>query len=80
MLHNRLSAHRWRKSSYSGDQNPSCLEWQHTPDGSIAIRDSKTPSRGGFLFRREAWSAFVIALQSESAEASKLRSEQEARR
>jgi hypothetical protein len=49
---------RWAKSSYSGTGND-CVEWQRLADGTVAVRDSKTPEAGAFVFPAEAWVAFV---------------------
>ncbi|ANS64897.1 hypothetical protein SLINC_2673 [Streptomyces lincolnensis] len=35
---------KWRKSSYSGDQGGNCVEIADFPEGTVAVRDSKTPA------------------------------------
>ena len=48
----------WFKSSYSSG-NGACVECAHTPDGGIAVRDSKHPSTVALSFSREAWHEFL---------------------
>ncbi|MFI6050666.1 DUF397 domain-containing protein [Streptomyces violascens] len=52
----------WRKSSYSGSDQGSCVE---IADGhaAIPIRDSKSPHGPALLFRAESFSAFIDALK-----------------
>ncbi|MFE1801954.1 DUF397 domain-containing protein [Streptomyces sp. NPDC059517] len=33
----------WQKSSFSGDENNSCLYLAATPDGTLRLRESDTP-------------------------------------
>jgi hypothetical protein len=48
----------WRKSSYSGNSG-NCVEVADLPDGGMALRDSKNPSRAPFLFTAAEWDAFL---------------------
>ncbi|MER6087250.1 DUF397 domain-containing protein [Streptomyces bluensis] len=52
----------WRKSSYSGGNEGSCLEVLDNHPHAVPVRDSKTPYGPALVFRRTAWSAFVTAL------------------
>ncbi len=56
----------WVKSSYSGDNGGSCIETQPTPDGLIAVGDSKDRTLGAHTFGREQWRTFVTAVQDSS--------------
>jgi hypothetical protein len=50
---------QWRKSSFSGGNDNSCVEVAHLPDGGIALRDSKDPSLAPHRFTAAEWDAFV---------------------
>ncbi|MFD7016727.1 DUF397 domain-containing protein [Streptomyces sp. NPDC059928] len=52
----------WRKSSYSGPDQGSCVE---IADGHVAvpIRDSKNPDGPALIFPAESFGAFVDALK-----------------
>jgi hypothetical protein len=54
----------WRKSSYSGGDNGSCLE---VVDGLslVPVRDSKDPAAGTLTFGPGAWSSFISFAQSQ---------------
>ncbi|AIA04914.1 DUF397 domain-containing protein [Streptomyces noursei] len=53
----------WRKSSYSGPDNDSCLEvLDHHPHGT-PVRDSKVPYGPVIVVPSGAWSAFVDAVK-----------------
>ncbi|MCU4745743.1 MULTISPECIES: DUF397 domain-containing protein [Streptomyces] len=54
-----LLVEKWRKSSYSSGDTDACVETQITPDGLIAVGDSKDRSRGAFVFSGAAWSVFL---------------------
>ncbi|MET8731133.1 DUF397 domain-containing protein [Streptomyces parvus] len=54
------------KSSYSGDNGGSCIETQSTPDGLIAVGDSKDRTLGAHTFGSEQWRAFVTAVRNGS--------------
>ena len=47
----------WRKSSHSGSGG--CVEVAPTPDGGIAIRDSKHPKGPALTFSAQEWQAFM---------------------
>ncbi|WP_007024563.1 DUF397 domain-containing protein [Saccharomonospora iraqiensis] len=52
----------WRKSSFSGgggNGGADCVEVAPTPDGRIAVRDSKHPEAGALLFTRAEMAAWV---------------------
>ncbi|MBD0738207.1 DUF397 domain-containing protein [Streptomyces sp. CBMA29] len=53
----------WRKSSYSGGDEGSCVE---VADGHplVPVRDSKDPHGPALLFPADAWSAFVAEVKS----------------
>jgi hypothetical protein len=48
----------WFKSSYSS-YNGQCVECAHTPDGGMAIRDSKHATGPALSFPRETWHQFL---------------------
>jgi hypothetical protein len=48
---------KWKKSSYSS--SGACVEFAHTNDDLIAVRDSKRPEAGFLLFTRREVDAFV---------------------
>ncbi|MYT40638.1 DUF397 domain-containing protein [Streptomyces sp. ZEA17I] len=56
----------WVKSSYSGDNGGTCVETQSTPDGRIAVGDSKDRVLGAHTFAPAPWQAFVTAVQDGS--------------
>ncbi|MHC5906127.1 DUF397 domain-containing protein [Streptomyces sp. S6] len=58
-----LPADRWIKSSYSGDLEVHCVEYQLVDDAQVAVGDSKDRSQGAFLFPVTAWTSFVDALK-----------------
>ncbi|MDF9815217.1 DUF397 domain-containing protein [Streptomyces sp. SPB162] len=53
----------WRKSSYSGSDQGSCVE---IADGyaDVPVRDSKDPHGPALLFAADAWSAFVAGVRA----------------
>jgi Domain of unknown function (DUF397) len=53
---------RWRKSSHSGEGN--CVELANTPDGGVAIRNSKHPAAGVVLFTRGEIEAFLLGAKA----------------
>ncbi|MBZ9644616.1 DUF397 domain-containing protein [Streptomyces sp. PSKA30] len=48
----------WRKSSYSSNEGPECVEVAATP-GTVHVRDSKIKESARLTFPDRAWSAFV---------------------
>ncbi|MHC5902495.1 DUF397 domain-containing protein [Streptomyces sp. S6] len=65
MLRRNLPTDGWRKSSYSDGADADCVEYLPLPAGEIAIRDSKTPSHGAFIFPVPTWLTFVHAIKSD---------------
>lgn len=50
----------WRKSSYSGGDNGSCLEVGDGVTGLVPVRDSKTPPQGPALVVPDhGWNTFI---------------------
>ncbi|MEU7059950.1 DUF397 domain-containing protein [Streptomyces sp. NPDC046197] len=49
----------WRKSSYSGGDEGSCLEVLDDQPYGLPVRDSKAPHGPAPVFGRTAWSSFV---------------------
>lgn len=62
-MHHNLPEGDWLKSSYSGNQQGACIEYQPTPDNLIAIGDSKARTRGAFVFTPGTWTAFLRAVR-----------------
>jgi hypothetical protein len=59
-----LPEDNWHKSSYSSDTGGNCIETQLTPEGLVAVRDSKTPALGAHTFTRAEWQHFVNAVRN----------------
>ncbi|WP_432091903.1 DUF397 domain-containing protein [Streptomyces sp. NRRL F-5630] len=57
--HAALTGARWFRSSYSNDQGGQCVEGARLAEASMAVRDSKQPEMGAFVFRAAVWAAFV---------------------
>jgi Domain of unknown function (DUF397) len=55
-----LSRAEWRKSSYSG-QSGNCVEVARSPQGLVAMRDSKAPDGARLVVSQETWRAFLKA-------------------
>ncbi|MBA4867176.1 DUF397 domain-containing protein [Streptomyces sp. PSKA54] len=53
----------WRKSSYSGGDEGSCVEVLDTYPYGLPVRDSKAPHGPALVFGRSAWSSFVSAVR-----------------
>ncbi|MFH8981149.1 DUF397 domain-containing protein [Streptomyces varsoviensis] len=49
----------WRKSSYSGGSNGSCLEVIDGYVTGVPVRDSKDPQGPAIVCGRVAWASFV---------------------
>ncbi|MET9290977.1 DUF397 domain-containing protein [Streptomyces sp. NPDC003077] len=47
----------WQKSSLTAN-NSQCFELAVLPDGGVAVRDSKNPSRPHLAFTAGEWAAF----------------------
>ncbi|MGI5471905.1 DUF397 domain-containing protein [Streptomyces sp. CA-132043] len=58
----------WRKSSYSSNDGPSCVEIAVDP-GAVLIRDSKNPQGPRLTCTSGQWAAFVSYAISEEAQA-----------
>ncbi|MEU1071512.1 MULTISPECIES: DUF397 domain-containing protein [unclassified Streptomyces] len=54
----------WRKSSYSGSQQGSCVEVNDGYAGGVPVRDSKDPKGPALVIRPEAWASFVSAVNN----------------
>lgn len=53
----------WRKSSYSGGDEGSCVE-VIDGCGDVPVRDSKDPHGPALVFPADAWSAFVSEIKA----------------
>lgn len=62
MKHN-LDESQWVRSSHSNADVGNCLEWQRPAPNLVAIRDSKNPQVGPFIFPADAWTAFVNSVR-----------------
>ncbi len=49
----------WRKSSYSGGDNGSCVEVADGFPGVTPVRDSKNPTGPALVIPDTAWRAFI---------------------
>ncbi|SFD34826.1 DUF397 domain-containing protein [Streptomyces aidingensis] len=49
----------WRKSSYSDNGGPSCLEVRDGIAGAVPVRDSKQPEGAQLRVPASAWAAFL---------------------
>lgn len=65
MIRKDLPACGWTKSSYSDGADADCVEYLVLTAGEVAVRDSKAPSRGAFVFPTPSWLTFVNAVKSE---------------
>jgi hypothetical protein len=54
----------WRKSSYSGGDNGSCLEVADGLPGAVPVRDSKDPQGPALVFASSAWASFVAEVRA----------------
>jgi hypothetical protein len=62
-----LADARWRRSSFSGggaNGAGDCVEAAHLPDGSVAVRDSKSPHTGTVMLGRDELTAWLNHLKS----------------
>ncbi|MGD3106459.1 DUF397 domain-containing protein [Streptomyces sp. YGL11-2] len=62
-IQNAASIGGWRKSSYSGSENGSCLEVLDGDPHAVPVRDSKAPRGPVVVVPAEAWVAFVAAVR-----------------
>lgn len=66
MMRHDLPTEAWIKSSYSGDTQGQCVEYQAVPNEGVAVGDSKDRNRGAFIFPSAAWAGFVAGVKSDS--------------
>ncbi|MDT0305432.1 DUF397 domain-containing protein [Streptomyces sp. DSM 44917] len=59
-----LPEDRWVKSSYSSSVGNDCVEFQPREPGRIAVRDSKRPELGAYVFPGTSWAAFVEGVRA----------------
>ncbi|MYZ38853.1 MULTISPECIES: DUF397 domain-containing protein [unclassified Streptomyces] len=59
----------WRKSSYSGPDNGSCVEVADGVPGIVPVRDSKNPDGPALTVPAPAWSSFITALTKDALNA-----------
>ncbi|NBE54654.1 DUF397 domain-containing protein [Streptomyces sp. YC537] len=52
----------WRKSSYSGGDQGSCVEVLDGVPTTVPVRDSKNPDGPALLIPKSSWTSFVTAL------------------
>lgn len=57
-----LTSAIWRTSSYSGGNNPNCVQVAGNMDSVVAIRDSKNPQVAAHVISRTAFRKFVSAV------------------
>ncbi|RKS76388.1 uncharacterized protein DUF397 [Actinomadura pelletieri DSM 43383] len=53
----------WRKSSYSGDANNTCVEVATNLPAVVAVRDSTNPTGPALLFTPATWRTFTDKLK-----------------
>lgn len=63
-MRNDLPEDNWRKSSYSEANGGQCVEMQRTPEGLVALGDSKDRSQGAHTFSPTAWASFVAGVKA----------------
>ncbi|MFH9227322.1 DUF397 domain-containing protein [Streptomyces lydicus] len=54
----------WRKSSYSGSSEGSCVEVLDGHPAGVPVRDSKDPHGPALLFAVGAWRAFIVSVKA----------------
>lgn len=64
MMRHNLPEGAWQKSSYSGDNGGQCIETQMTPEGRVAVGDSKNRTLGAHAFDLAQWQQFVSAVRN----------------
>ncbi|MFJ9708552.1 DUF397 domain-containing protein [Streptomyces sp. NPDC101234] len=65
MTRHELSAARWIKSGYSGNDGGNCREFAPEFRSVVPIRDSKTPDGPVIVVERSVWSVFVAGVPLE---------------
>lgn len=61
-----ITGARWSKSSFSGGNEGQCVEFARTGNGTVPVRDSKSPHLTPLAFPAPSWSAFTSALRADS--------------
>ncbi|MEU9334538.1 DUF397 domain-containing protein [Streptomyces sp. NPDC048290] len=59
MFRTDLPADGWKKSSHSDGGNAQCVETLPLTGPATAVRDSKAPAHGAFVFPVATWAAFL---------------------
>jgi Domain of unknown function (DUF397) len=54
----------WRKSTFSGAPDKTCVEVASLTQGGVAVRDSKDPNGPVLVFTDAEWIAFVRAIRA----------------
>jgi hypothetical protein len=62
MKRHDLPDNGWSRSTYSEDNGGQCLEVRQTPQGLVAVRDSKNPQLGVQAFAAAHWQRFIAAV------------------
>ncbi len=52
----------WRKSSFSGVNG--CIEVAPLGQGRLALRDSKNPDDGFFVYNAHEWQSFLLGVRA----------------
>ncbi|MDJ1133840.1 DUF397 domain-containing protein [Streptomyces iconiensis] len=67
MLHS-LPENTWHKSPYSSDTDGNCVACRKLPHGeTVAVHDTKDPTRGTLHIPAPAWNAFLSAVTAQPA-------------
>ncbi|MFJ4701926.1 DUF397 domain-containing protein [Streptomyces sp. NPDC088768] len=53
----------WRRSSYSGSQQGSCVEVVDGYENGVPVRDSKAPHGPALLVSAQSWTTFVALVK-----------------
>jgi hypothetical protein len=59
-----LADARWRKSSFSGGNEASCVEVAFLAGGEVAVRDTKDRSQPTHRFTAAEWDAFLAGVRA----------------
>ncbi|MFF4608013.1 DUF397 domain-containing protein [Streptomyces sp. NPDC001339] len=54
----------WRKSSYSGSSEGSCVEVADGYSSGVPVRDSKNPHGPAIVFPVAAWACFIATVKA----------------